>query len=508
MKQLLQLKKFYEKKQDILNPIPVSSLSDSLLNKMLALILEGKVTTDDEMATAIYGPGADASYQPYQKLKNKFILYFIYKICSLPAESKVTPQNAKFACRTFYLHGKEAKARGMFRAAELLFLKACEIGEETELYSVVQDAAFELAEIYTNILPDKKGCNLYLHIFQNYASLDLIYFSLLTKASTLYQLFNSRDRRLTSHVQQLEEIEQEIRSQIDYNLVQYNSKIFLIYHKCLVDIAMLRADFHAMKEQALSALKQTVSNSFENHVKILFIDLLIIAYCKIGQYKECLDILNYRFQQTDNNTKLTPYVVRYYQIIALLHLKSYREAAQISETIKVDEVIKYHSEEQATTYYILFAYQFILFKTGQTSLEETPLHIQQFRFSRFRNRVQIQEKNKQGYNVHIIIIELFHLVLHQRFDAFIDRAEGINKYVIRYLNNAENMRNATFVRMLLSAAQFDFDPLILEQRMHQHFQELSSLENIAFNQDAASNEFLPFEVQWRLFLLALSQQQE
>jgi hypothetical protein len=171
----------------------------------------------------------------------------------------------------------------------------------------------------------------------------------------------------------------------------------------------------------------------------------------------------------------------------------------------VEEVMRHFSEQQATTYYILFAYQHILFKLGRTDEDETSDQIKNFRFSRFRNRVQVQEKNKQGYNVHLLIIELFTLVLRKKFDTFIDRAEAIQKYVQRYLSNSSNQRNALFLKMLLSAAEFDFDAEKLRAEEEDDRQLLSRLPNLAFDQDAASNEFLAFEIQWELYLEALKQ---
>lgn len=509
MEHLRQLKKHYERTQGLLDPLVVPSPPESLLDQLMALFLEDKVTTDDEAAAALYGPGKDSSHKPYQKLKNKFFLYFTYKASRLPIPDKVNAKDAKFACRIFHLHGKEAKARGMFRAAETLLLKAYQFGEEIEQYSVVRDAAYELSELYAGALPNRESCGLYLHAFNKYSILEEKRSLLSLKSSELSKIFTTRDRRFTSYAPRLNKMEQEILSLVDYQLVRHHSRFFLSYHKCLVDIALLRADFNAMKERALAAVNGTSNLTYlANLTKLFFVDMLIIACCKLGQFEDCLKVIDYRFEQIDSGEKLTPYAARYYQLIALLHLKRYQEAAQISEAIKVAEVVEHFPEEQATTYYILFAYQFILFKIGKTSPVDTPQHIQEFRFSRFRNRVQIQEKNKQGYNLHIIIIELFYLVLHQRFDTFIDRMEGISKYVQRYLNNPENERNATFIRMLLSAAQFDFDASVMEQQARENLQILSALKNVAFDQDAASNEFLPFEVQWDLFLEALSQQEK
>jgi hypothetical protein len=261
-----------------------------------------------------------------------------------------------------------------------------------------------------------------------------------------------------------------------------------------------------MKNISLQAIKGTDNLLYQaGMLKKLFLETLTLACCKLGFYNETLEAVKYRQELEGSNLGLTPYVYLYYQIIAYLQMGRYKDAIQVSSSIKVEEVMRHFSEQQATTYYILFAYQFILFRLGRTDDSETPDQIKKFRFSRFRNRVQVQEKNKQGYNVHLLIIELFTLVLRKQFDKFIDRAEAIQKYVQRYLSNSSNQRNALFLKMLLSAAEYDFDPNKLRKEEDDDLQMLSSLPNIAFDQDASSNEFLSFEVQWNLFLEALSQ---
>lgn len=507
MKHLLQLKKDYERTLSALPPISVPDPPESLLDQLLALVLEEKVTTDDEAAAALYGPDKDQSYKPYQKLKNKFKLYFPYKICRLPLPEATIANEAKFTCRVFLLHAKQCKHGGGVRAAEWLLLAAFRLAEEIEQYSVLRDVAFELCDLYTTAIPNSISRDIYYNAFTKYAELEDIYSSLNLSTSKLQKIFNVRKRRVTSYDLQALEMEQEVLSLIDYELVRFHSRLFLYYHKLLTDIAMLRADFETMKNRALYALGEADNLVYQSEViKKFFIEILTIVYCKLGQYEETLNIIDYREKTFAPDSILTPYVYRYYQIIAYLQLNDYRKAIETSSTINVEEVRKFFSEEQATTYYILFAYQHILFRLGKTSETETPRYIKEFRYSRFRNRVQVQERNKQGYNVHLLIIELFYLVLQRQFDTFIDRIEGIQKYVQRYLLNDENTRNALFIRMLLAAADYDFNPDALQEQELATFQVLSGLSNIAFDRDPASNEFLPFEAQWKLFLEALDPQ--
>ena len=506
MKHLLHLKAIYERTLRVSKAIAIPEPPESLLDKLLALILHDKITTDDEAAAALYGSDKDSSYKPYQKLKSKFKLYFAYKICRLPLPVTTNPNDAKFCCRTFLLHGKECKYQGLASSAEWLLLAAYRVAEEIEQYSVLRDSAYELAELYSMTLPNEQGRILYLNAFGKYAQIEDIYSLFYSSSCKLLKAFNIRQRRLTTHEDLVSGIKEQILSSANRDVVLHHSRLFAYYYKIQLDIALLEADFAEMKNISLQAIKGTDNLLYQaGMLKKLFLETLTLACCKLGLYNETLEAVKYRQELEGSNLGLTPYVYLYYQIIAYLQMGRYKDAIQVSSSIKVEEVMRHFSEQQATTYYILFAYQFILFRLGRTDDSETPDQIKKFRFSRFRNRVQVQEKNKQGYNVHLLIIELFTLVLRKQFDKFIDRAEAIQKYVQRYLSNSSNQRNALFLKMLLSAAEYDFDPNKLRKEEDDDLQMLSSLPNIAFDQDASSNEFLSFEVQWNLFLEALSQ---
>ena len=505
MKHLLHLKDIYERTLRISKAISIPEPPESLLDQFLALILRENISTDDEAAAALYGTDKDSSYKPYQKLKNKFNLYFAYKICRLPLPVTTNPNDAKFCCRTFLLHGKECKHQGLPSSAEWLLLAAYRVAEEIEQYSVLRDAAYELAELYSMVIPNEQGRSLYHNAFVNYVQIEDSYSLLYNSSCKLLKAFNIRQRRLTLHDQLISEIKQQTLAHINHDMISHHSKLFVYHYKIRADIALLQADFAEMKSISLEAIKGTDNLIYQaSMLKKIFLETLTLACCKLGLYEETLEAVKYRQELEGSNLGLNPYVYLYYQIIAYLQLGRYKEAIQISRSIKVEEVMRYFSEQQATTYYILFAYQYILFKLGRTDANETPDQVKNFRFSRFRNRVQVQEKNKQGYNVHLLIIELFTLVLRRHFDTFIDRAEAIQKYVQRYLSNSSNQRNALYLKMLLSAVEYDFEADKLRKQREDDRQLLSRLPNLAFDQDAASNEFLPFEVQWELFLEALN----
>jgi hypothetical protein len=506
MKHLLHLKEVYERTLRISKAISIPDPPESLLDQLLVLVLLDNISTDNEAAAALYGADKDSSYKPYQKLKSKFKLYFAYKICRLPLPVTTNPNDAKFCCRTFLLHGKECKQQGLVRAAEWLLLTAYRVAEEIEQYSVLRDSAYELAELYSLALPNKQGRNLYYNAFGKYAQIEDLFSLLYNSSCKLLKVFNIRQRRLATHDQLINEIKQQTLSFINLDIVNHHSRLFAYYYKVRADIALLQADFSEMKNISLEAIKGTENLIYQaSMLKKLFLEGLTLACCKLGLYEETLEAVKYRQELEGSNLGLTPYVYLYYQIIAYLQLGRYKEAIQVSSSIKVEEVMRHFPEQQATTYYILFAYQHILFNLGRTDESETPDQIKKFRFSRFRNQVQVQEKNKQGHNVHLLVIELFTLVLHSQFDTFIDRVEAIQKYVQRYLSNKSNERNALFLKMLLSAAEVDFDANRLRKEGESNLQMLSRLPNLAFDQDAASNEFLAFEVQWELYLEALKQ---
>ncbi|MBK9256560.1 MAG: hypothetical protein IPM42_13815 [Saprospiraceae bacterium] len=82
-----------------------------------------------------------------------------------------------------------------------------------------------------------------------------------------------------------------------------------------------------------------------------------------------------------------------------------------------------------------------------------------FVLTRFLNSVPFHSKDKQGQNISIIVIQILYLILDRKYNAVIDKVEGLMQYTYRHLKNDESFRSNCFIKMLLQMVKADFHPI-------------------------------------------------
>lgn len=501
MQHLLELKYGYDMISDLLSLPPGKGEADSLLDRFFYLIIKGTVTTDEEVAILLYGKGKDGSYAPYQKLKAKLKVYFPYRVCQL-----ILPEGGAlttiFNTRMCLLWAKECKSRLKVMAAEWLLLEAFERAKEVEQFRIAREAAEELCGLYVGALYDPEKFQHFRKAVEHFSKIEEVVGILHTHYYTMKGMEIKKDRRLQTHGNDF----QPIFNETSALLQQYNgSKVVNYGYGILQSILLINGNFSIARKYAEEALEKTKELTYmKQGLLAIRISTLTLILSKLGKHKECLDLINQR-EQIGLSQSTSPYVYRFYRIVSLLALERYEESVFESGRIELLQVEKLHSTEYAASFRVIFAYQHIISKLDVIPNIDLPKQVANFRLSRFMNQVQVFEKNKQGYNIHLRIIELIYLVINKKYDTFIDKTEGVEKYVVRYLSKPDHQRNGLFLKMLASAAKHNFDAEIIEREEQDNFKELKSLDNVAFLMDLPSTEFISYDKLWLLFLAALKE---
>lgn len=499
MQHLLELKYGYDKISQLLTLPAGNGKADSLLDRFFHLVIEGRVTTDEEAATILYGSGKDGRYLPYQKLKAKLKVYLPYRLCQL---TKPKGGSTIFNARMCLLWARECKARQKILAAEWLLIEAFRIGESVEQFRVAREAAGELCELYAGPLYKLEKFRKFREAFDRNTELEEAVGILHMHYYTMKGVEIKKDRRLQTHDDDF----QAIFDETSVLLQKYHgSKVVNYGYGVLQSIFLTKGDFFNARKYAEEALEKTKELSYmKQGLLAVRISALTLILSKLGKHEECLTLINQR-EEIGLSQSTSPYVYRFYRILSLLAMERYEESALESGRIETKQVERLHSAEYAASFRVIFAYQHILSKLGLLPNIDLPKQVADFRLSRFMNQVQLLEKNKQGYNIHLRIIELIYLVVSKKYDTFIDKTEGVEKYVVRYLSKPDHQRNGLFLKMLVSAVKHNFDPEVIAREEQDNFNKLKSLDNVAFLMDLPSTEIIPYDQLWPLFLAALKE---
>ncbi|TXF88468.1 hypothetical protein FUA23_14375 [Neolewinella aurantiaca] len=497
MDYLLELKSGYDRVAHLLDIPDNTSGKESLLNQFFHLLIHGVVGTDEEAAEKLYGAGKDGSFPPYQKLKAKLKIHLPYRLCQLTTPVENAGPSTVFVAKMYLLWGRECKARHKVMATEWLMKEAFRLGESVEQFRIAREAAEELCELYAGPLYNPGLFQRFRKAVAHNAEQEETLGILQMHYYKLRGMETRRDRRLREAGNSFEAMFNET---VELTRNREGTKVVNYGYGILVSISMLRRDPALGRKFAEEALVRAKNQTYrrDSLLKVKATSL-IVQLSKLGDHHACLQVLE-EWKHLSVPGTLGRYVYIFYRIISLLSLGRYPESVVESRAVNIAEVKKGYSKENALSYYFIFAYQFILAKAGLVPSENLPSQVANFRLHRFMNQVQVFEKNKQGYNIHIRIIELFHLVIHRNYDTFIDRMESVDKYVQRYLSEPEHRRNGLFLQLLASAGRYNFDADALELGEKKQIAEFMALENTAFLIDTASTEFIPYEAQWKIFL--------
>jgi tetratricopeptide (TPR) repeat protein len=109
------------------------------------------------------------------------------------------------------------------------------------------------------------------------------------------------------------------------------------------------------------------------------------------------------------------------------------------------------------------------------------------------DQAKIYSKDKRGFNVAILILQILFFFENREFSRIIDQTEALKTYASRHLRNEEDLRSRTFIRMILQMEKNDFVLKGLPEAVGKHFKKLN--ESSARG-GMSELEIVPYEHLW------------
>ncbi|WP_299823341.1 hypothetical protein [uncultured Pontibacter sp.] len=110
-------------------------------------------------------------------------------------------------------------------------------------------------------------------------------------------------------------------------------------------------------------------------------------------------------------------------------------------------------------------------------------------------------KDKQGFNVAILILQFFYFLQKQDVEALLYRIESLKKYVHTHLKDSFSLRSKLFLKLLILAVTEDFEPESCRKKGLKHYEKLR--DTPAPGDAYAEIEIVPYEHLWNLILTML-----
>jgi hypothetical protein len=130
-----------------------------------------------------------------------------------------------------------------------------------------------------------------------------------------------------------------------------------------------------------------------------------------------------------------------------------------------------------------------------------PLH-----FAQLVQRIPDHSRDKQGYNVAILILQFLHYLREGNVEALLARLESLRKYENAHLRDAATLRSRLMFRLLQLTVKENFEPRACEKKGQALLTRLQ--ETPPPGEAFAEIEIIPYENLWQQTLLMLRQQTE
>lgn len=110
-------------------------------------------------------------------------------------------------------------------------------------------------------------------------------------------------------------------------------------------------------------------------------------------------------------------------------------------------------------------------------------------------------KDKQGFNVAILILQFIYYLEKKEKEALLYRIESLKKYILTHLKDTFSLRSKTFLSLLILSVTEDFDAKVCRQKGEKLYQKL--IETPTPGDAYAEIEIVPYEHLWEHILNTL-----
>jgi tetratricopeptide (TPR) repeat protein len=149
---------------------------------------------------------------------------------------------------------------------------------------------------------------------------------------------------------------------------------------------------------------------------------------------------------------------------------------------------------------------FALEQTGNKKLQEQMMGNSTFRLSKLVNEIPIYSRDKKGYNVASLLMQVANLISGKEYVEIITRTESLRRYLYETLKrDPSTIRSQIFIRMILALAKYEFD---LDKAKPRIEKLLNALRNqpVIYSPTQAFIEVIPYENLWEMIEQALEKQ--
>jgi hypothetical protein len=193
------------------------------------------------------------------------------------------------------------------------------------------------------------------------------------------------------------------------------------------------------------------------------------------------------------------FVYMEYYFLLTMHTQHFVEAEGIYKEISTHPRFESQPAHRLEKWRIFELYlKYALLSIPATAAFEE-VHRPQLRIKTFLRSVPTYTKDKQGFNVAVLVLQILYLLESEEFDGIISRMEALKTYKTRYLRGGSQRQSSLFFKMLLVMESSSFSFKLTKDKAQKYYELLLATKSDS-SDISEGLQILPFEWLWEQIL--------
>ena len=458
-------------------------------SKLIALLEKQPDITPLQLIKSIYGRDTQANQISFRKLKSRVqqkllnSLYFLeYDDPRFPAARTYEVQ-----CLQFFHQANVLKLEGEYGLSEKIMRKCLRIAIEVELTQYAILSARALRTLYADSRQLTKFSIIYeeLKKIQNISTLEeeaeRIYWSIKMSSAHTVKTRRYLLSEMPKFTKELEILYKKAKSYLTF-YYSYMSKIN--YYELTGNYEEIIKYTEKIDKLWMNNKinKKRFDKRFNNFMSVY-------AHLRARKVHKGLKLAEKYLKDIHYSSGNWFYFLEYYFLLAM-HAKHYSQARELLVTAHKNPFYRKQRTAAQQRWDLFEAYLHFV------APEASPTRA--MHFSRFIQTVPDHARDKQGYNIAILILQFLYYLRAHDIEALLTRLEGLRKYQQRHLRDSATLRSQLFFRLLLLVVKENFNAKNTEKKAQALLTRLRDTPQPG--EAFAEIEIIPYEDMWTITL--------
>jgi len=491
LKRLVQVVVKWKQRQYPLLELKSVNENSSKENIFFRYIKKGIVNSDNDAANLLYGAeGDDDRYRMLKsRLKQKLLNHLMF--LDFSDNSKGTALQYEQECIQYLHQARMLDFVDERKITKNLLQKALTIADRCEFTRHQLTSLEELAKVYSvNCQPHLfestvKDLAKRRKIFEQEedARAQYLYMEMMIVKSV-----NSRKKNLEKAEKTIKKLEKIWQSTGSSNVFEYFQKLKILYYRLTGQFEALLPFLHEVNSHVYSRKKLNPNRQDEKYIS----QCIAHAYFKSRQLKQGLEYIDSIMEYFDRGRKEWLDLMETYFLTAVYD-RNYKLGLEIINRVFDNKNFDRNGLEEKEKWRLFNAYLHFAFSGN--------FFMKNFNFSDFIDQLPKYDKDKEGIQVAIIILQYLYFLEQGDLQSLKARRNALKKYMANHFKENFSYRTRTFYKLLNIIVENKLDTKKIQNKSRYLLGKLP--ENLVVNDAYVELEIIPYEHLWDFMMNTL-----